>query len=754
MESGLDLHAKMVNEKEEDGFGGLGEDEKLVAVSEREIWLDDTTNHQDDDDLLGMNMNDDASVFYADFPSLPDFPCMSSASCSSSSSSSCSTPLKTIACTTTSTTTTTATSSSSSASSSSAASWAVLKSEGEEDHHGEKMKSCDDNNNNQGFLNMHDPLDHHGQHAITLASTPSLEIPQQQQEEQDLGVGGECMEDVMMDTFGYMELLETNEFFDPSSIFQTDEENPLVDDFTQEQVLVQQQHHPQVPIVLHDDGETKPDLNFDGGACDSLNDEMSSVFLEWLKSNKDSVSANDLRNVKLRKSTIESAARRLGGGKEGMKQLLKLILEWVQTSHLQSKRLKENNNNTTTSNPVPQQPQPQFQDLCPNQNTTNSCFNQTSWIDQTQTQTQMPLVVPPQQFSQPMVGVGYVGDIHYTNGSVSNNLNHNINLYQHGSGNEYHQFNVVPSYNQPSFVDSNNNVLQPHGLSFGGYGNQYGSYQFFHGGGGDRLMRLGPSATKEARKKRMARQRRFVPHHRNHQNQGSDSVGRLRGGGGGDNCTNDAGVNQGSWMYWQSMAGGKATAVPAEPAQQPVERDRTNNQTQNSHLGRNVSDKKQGWKPEKNLKFLLQKVLKQSDVGSLGRIVLPKKEAETHLPELEARDGITITMEDIGTSRVWNMRYSIRYWPNNKSRMYLLENTGDFVKANGLQEGDFIVLYSDVKCGKFMIRGVKVRQQGAKPEAKKTGKAQKNQQHENNSNTAGNEAVDNNDIPSSPKRRK
>lgn len=34
-----------------------------------------------------------------------------------------------------------------------------------------------------------------------------------------------------------------------------------------------------------------------------------------------------------------------------------------------------------------------------------------------------------------------------------------------------------------------------------------------------------------------------------------------------------------------------------------------------------------------------------------------QKEAETHLPELEARDGISITMEDIGTSRVWNMRY-------------------------------------------------------------------------------------------------
>lgn len=40
-----------------------------------------------------------------------------------------------------------------------------------------------------------------------------------------------------------------------------------------------------------------------------------------------------------------------------------------------------------------------------------------------------------------------------------------------------------------------------------------------------------------------------------------------------------------------------------------------------------------------------------------------QKEAETHLPELEARDGISIAMEDIGTSRVWNMRY--RYFTMN-----------------------------------------------------------------------------------------
>jgi hypothetical protein len=44
---------------------------------------------------------------------------------------------------------------------------------------------------------------------------------------------------------------------------------------------------------------------------------------------------------------------------------------------------------------------------------------------------------------------------------------------------------------------------------------------------------------------------------------------------------------------------------------------------------------------------------------------LEQKEAETHLPELEARDGISITMEDIGTSRVWNMRYRLVKFDRN-----------------------------------------------------------------------------------------
>nr|GMD64214.1 B3 domain-containing transcription factor ABI3-like [Ipomoea batatas] len=255
------------------------------------------------------------------------------------------------------------------------------------------------------------------------------------------------------------------------------------------------------------------------------------------------------------------------------------------------------------------------------------------------------------------------------------------------------------------------------------YGSEY-PYQLYDGNG-ERLVRLGSSATKEARKKRMARQRRLSSHHFRHHNnqhhhaQNYDPHHAMRMGV--DTVLPHQVSNLGNWVYWSPAASEAQPPMvvlpPAEAAAQPHPVERPPPAQQQNHQKQSSSDRRQGSKPEKNLKFLLQKVLKQSDVGSLGRIVLPKKEAETQLPELESRDGISIAMEDIGTSRVWNMKY--RFWPNNKSRMYLLENTGDFVRANGLQEGDFIVIYADMKCGKYLIRGVKVRQHGARSEGKK-----------------------------------
>ncbi|KAF1883817.1 hypothetical protein Lal_00012735 [Lupinus albus] len=105
------------------------------------------------------------------------------------------------------------------------------------------------------------------------------------------------------------------------------------------------------------------------------------------------------------------------------------------------------------------------------------------------------------------------------------------------------------------------------------------------------------------------------------------------------------------------------------------------------------------------LKFLFQKELKNSDVSSLRRMVLPKKAAETFLPALESKEGILIRMDDLDGIHVWNFKY--RYWPNNNSRMYVLENTGDFVNTHGLRLGDSIMVYQDTQNNNYAIQAKK-----------------------------------------------
>ncbi|GLJ54157.1 hypothetical protein SUGI_1160450 [Cryptomeria japonica] len=107
----------------------------------------------------------------------------------------------------------------------------------------------------------------------------------------------------------------------------------------------------------------------------------------------------------------------------------------------------------------------------------------------------------------------------------------------------------------------------------------------------------------------------------------------------------------------------------------------------------------------KILTLLLQKELKKSDVSPLGRMVLPKKEAEANLPVLSAKDGMIIEMEDFDTSNIWRLRY--RFWPNNKTRMYVLENTREFVKLHGLEVGDYMMIFKDEK-DKKVIKATKV----------------------------------------------
>nr|APP89676.1 B3 domain-containing transcription factor ABI3 [Ribes rubrum] len=605
----------------------------------------------------------------------------------------------------------------------------------------------------------------------------------------------------VLETFGYMDVIEENNdmIWDPSSIF---------DENDQQQIAFedQQQPPPPPPPNAHQQQQLQQQQQQIIGGVEkvegstSCSEDLAMMFFEWLKMYKEMVSAEDLRNIKIKRSTIENAAKRLGTGKDGMKRLVKLVLEWVQNHQLQAKQQRII---TEDIRPPPQaqvsvlpsftnqqlQPEPISQNPNPNNpNFINSANSlpppNPQWIAQPQAVQAVTTAIgypPPPS----MVGIGNMSyhdpfpptEFHHPHPVMNSTTSQppwqsQPPQPQPPQLQPQPQPSFPPQYIMPSHYNSfseNNNLLplhsQPPPTAFGnGYGNQC-TYQYFPGNG-EKLVRLGSSATKEARQKRMARNRR-VYHHRYHhqqqqnhnnqqnQHQMNQTIADQQQANvfiGSENLVTDQAqaqaANPANWVYRPSPPAAAPAASTLSPMVLPVDTPAVQVQANQSdspsqnYQRQIASEKRQGWKPEKNLRFLLQKVLKQSDVGNLGRIVLPKKEAETHLPELDARDGISIPMEDIGTSRVWNMKYSSRFWPNNKSRMYPLENTGDFVKTNGLQEGDFIVIYSDIKCGKYMIRGVKVRQPGSKSETKKSGgKSNKNQHIHGTATKAGNNSA-------------
>ncbi|KAG0486819.1 hypothetical protein HPP92_008914 [Vanilla planifolia] len=58
---------------------------------------------------------------------------------------------------------------------------------------------------------------------------------------------------------------------------------------------------------------------------------------------------------------------------------------------------------------------------------------------------------------------------------------------------------------------------------------------------------------------------------------------------------------------------------------------------------------------------------------------------------------------------------TVMFWPNNKSRMYILENTGEFVRSHDLHLGDFIMLFKDDEKDRYVILRKKAAN-GGQPE--------------------------------------
>ncbi|CAB4291333.1 unnamed protein product [Prunus armeniaca] len=339
---------------------------------------------------------------------------------------------------------------------------------------------------------------------------------------------------------------------------------PQLQDPNEATAIISQQQQEQEVAVRDEENNKKDDQKENKEP-----DDMAMVFLEWLRSNRETVSAEDLRSVKIKKSTIECAARRLGGGKEAMKQLLKLVLEWVQTNHLQKRR---GNSLTTKDADIVAQQQH---------------FTQTPWMAPPPHAAYdhaggilVPTPPPPPPPAAYPSMMGYIAPDQYVNGpgpyQPSPEYHHMIDSGQ--STWPSSPFGMGTAH-YGSFPDNNIHLAPPpqhHPQAFAGYGSQYQPYQYFPLNGEHQLMRLGSSVTKEARKKRMARQRRLVSHHRHgHQHlnvQMSDHLlhqqhTRLVGNAGDLNCANSVPLqaNPGNWFYWPT-----ATAAPSpSPAMMP-----------------------------------------------------------------------------------------------------------------------------------------------------------------------------------------
>ncbi|KAL4562060.1 hypothetical protein LXL04_034250 [Taraxacum kok-saghyz] len=85
---------------------------------------------------------------------------------------------------------------------------------------------------------------------------------------------------------------------------------------------------------------------------------------------------------------------------------------------------------------------------------------------------------------------------------------------------------------------------------------------------------------------------------------------------------------------------------------------------------------------------LFEKVLTVSDTGKIGRLVIPKKCAELHFPSIDIPEGKPLAFQD-SEGKDWEFHF--RYWPNNNSRMYVLEGFIHYVTSMKLQAGDTVM---------------------------------------------------------------
>ncbi|XP_071739674.1 B3 domain-containing protein Os07g0679700-like [Rutidosis leptorrhynchoides] len=97
---------------------------------------------------------------------------------------------------------------------------------------------------------------------------------------------------------------------------------------------------------------------------------------------------------------------------------------------------------------------------------------------------------------------------------------------------------------------------------------------------------------------------------------------------------------------------------------------------------------------------LFEKVLSASDAGRIGRLVLPKACAEAYFPPISQPEGIPLRIQDV-KGKEWLFQF--RFWPNNNSRMYVLEGVTPCIQSMQLKAGDTVTFSRMEPDGKLLI---------------------------------------------------
>ncbi|KAL4189964.1 hypothetical protein AMTRI_Chr08g209650 [Amborella trichopoda] len=98
---------------------------------------------------------------------------------------------------------------------------------------------------------------------------------------------------------------------------------------------------------------------------------------------------------------------------------------------------------------------------------------------------------------------------------------------------------------------------------------------------------------------------------------------------------------------------------------------------------------------------LFEKVLSASDAGRIGRLVLPKACAEAYFPPISQPEGLPLKIQD-AKGKEWVFQF--RFWPNNNSRMYVLEGVTPCIQSMQLQAGD-TVTFSRIDPERKLVMG-------------------------------------------------